>query len=172
MLFLLFTALWAQVDFLNLLIHRPVLCQAILVFSTAFDQVARVLLEQFLLWSVVRGTKANIGQMVLQGILGLRLIVGGILVGFTRPEFAPVCVARTSSQPVAIIILVLDFVIIGIFLIRLVSLGVFLDIRDSRSSSRDHSRGLILAAVGFIVWTGVGLKCWTQYCRMLIHLSR
>lgn len=158
MLFLLFTALWAQVDFLNLLILNPKLCQATLIFSTAFDQVARLLLEQFLLWSVVRGTKANAGQLALQGVLGLRLVVGAILVGFTRPQFTPVCVARTSLEPIAITVLVLDFVIIGILLIRLLSLGIFRDLRDSRSSSRDQSKGLILTVGGFILWTGVGLK--------------
>lgn len=158
MLFLLFAALWAQVDFLNLLLTKPSTCQATLIFSTAFDQLARFLLEQFLLWSVGQRTKMNAGQIILQAILGLRLIAGGMLVGFTRPDFAPLCIARTSLEPVAIIVLVFDFVIIGVLLIRSASMGMLRDMKDSRSSTRDQSRGLLLTIVGFIVWTAVGYR--------------
>jgi hypothetical protein len=156
-LFLLFAALWAQVDFINLMILKPSACQATLIFSTAFDQLARFSLEQFLLWSVGQGTKLNNGQLILQAILGVRLIAGGILVGFTRPDFAPVCVARTSLEPVAIVVLAFDFVIVGVLLVRTISLGMFRDMKDSRSSTRDQSKGLVLTIAGFTVWTGVGL---------------
>lgn len=160
MLFLLFAALWAQISFLNLLIvaKHPATCQAGLIFSAAFDQFARFLLEQFLLWSVEQGTKANAGRLILQTVLGIRLIAGGILVGFTRPDFAPVCIARTSVEPLGIVIIVLDFVLIGILLVRAVSLGMFKDMRDSRSSTRDQSKGLVLTIIGFTVWTAVGLE--------------
>ena len=61
MLFLLFAALWAQLDFLNLLlpVTSTIACQATLIFSTLFDQLARVGMEQFLLWSVGHGTKSQ-----------------------------------------------------------------------------------------------------------------
>jgi hypothetical protein len=157
-LFLLFAALWAQISFVNLLIvaEHSTICQATLIFSTAFDQLARFGVEQFLLWSVGQGSKANTGRLILQAILGIRLIAGGILVGFTRPDFAPVCIARTSVEPVAIVVITLDFIITGFLLVRSVSLGMFRDMRDSRSSTRDQSRGLILTVVGFTVWTAVG----------------
>jgi hypothetical protein len=155
-LFLLFAALWAQIDFLNMLILKPSICQATLIFSTASDQLARVSLEQFLLWSMAQRTKLSPGQMILQVIVGLRLIAGGILVGFTRPDFAPVCIARTSLEPVAIVIIAFDFLIIGVLLVRSASLGMLRDMRDSRSRTQDHSRGLILTIVGFTVWTAVG----------------
>jgi hypothetical protein len=157
-LFLLFAALWAQISFLNLLIiaSHPTICQATLIFSTAFDQFARFTLEQFLLWSVGQGTRANAGRLILQAILGIRLIAGGILVGFTRPDFAPVCIARTSVEPVGIVVIVLDFVLIGMLLVRSVSLGMFRDMKDSRSSTRGQSKGLIFTIVGFTVWTAVG----------------
>jgi hypothetical protein len=159
-LFLLFAALWAQISFINLMIvaEHPTICQATLIFSTAFDQLARFGLEQFVLWSVGQGTKANTGRLILQAILGIRLIMGGILVGFTRPDFAPVCIARTSVEPVAIVVIALDFVITGFLLVRSVSLGMFRDMRDSRSSTRDQSKGLILTITGFTVWTAVCLE--------------
>ena len=157
-LFLLFAALWAQIDFLNLLILKSSICQATLIFSTVFDQLARFLLEQFLLWSVGQGMKLNAGRLILQAILGIRLIAGGILVGFTRPDFAPVCIARTSLKPVAIVVIVLDFVIIGVLLVRSVSLDMFRDMRDSRSTTGDQSKGLVLTIAGFTVWTAVGFE--------------
>ncbi|KAG0649849.1 hypothetical protein D0Z07_3635 [Hyphodiscus hymeniophilus] len=156
-LFLLFAALWAQVDFLNLLILKPTLCQVTLVFSSAFDQLARFSLEQFLVWMLAQRTKMNAGQMILQAILGFRLIAGGTLVGFTRPDFAPVCIARTSVEPVAIVVIAFDFLIIGVLIIRSKSVGMFRDMRDPHSSTRDQSRGLMLTIIGFTVWTSTSV---------------
>ena len=158
MLFLFFAALWAQIDFLNLMIPSttPTLCQASLVFSTMFDQLARVGMEQFLLWSVGQGTKVTAERLILQMILGVRLVAGGLLVGFTRPDFAPVCVARTSLMPMSILVITLDFIIIGVLFIRALALGMFRDMREERSSTlQEQSKALILNIVGFTVWTGV-----------------
>jgi hypothetical protein len=157
-LFLLFAALWAQIDFVNLLlpVTSTTACQATLVFSTMFDQLARVVMEQFLLWSVGHGQKLTAERLVLQIILLFRLIAGILLVGFTRPDFAPVCVARTSVLPVAIVVLVLDVIIIGVLIIRALSLGMFGDLREKDSSpNQEQSRALIFSIAGFTVWTGV-----------------
>jgi hypothetical protein len=159
-LFLFFAALWAQIDFLNLIIPStaPTACQATLVFSTMSDQLARVGMEQFLLWSVGHGTKATAERLILQAILGVRLVAGGLLVGFTRPDFAPVCVARTSLMPISILVITLDFVIIGVLFIRALALGMFRDLPDKRSSTlQEQSKALTLTIVGFTVWTGVSL---------------
>jgi hypothetical protein len=160
-LFLLFAALWAQIDFFNLLlpITSTIACQATLVFSTMFDQLARVVMEQFLLWSVGHRTKLTAERLVLQVILLFRLVAGGLLVGFTRPDFAPVCVARTAVLPIAILVLVLDVVIIGVLMIRALSLGMFRDLREKDSSPKqERSRALIISIAVFTVWTGVSYK--------------
>ncbi|KAE9377091.1 hypothetical protein N431DRAFT_462884 [Stipitochalara longipes BDJ] len=159
-LFLLFAALWAQIDFVNLLlpVTSTTACQVTLVFSTIFDQLARVVMEQFLLWSVGHGTKMTAERLVLQVVLLFRLIAGGLLVGFTRPDFAPACVARTSVLPVAIVVLVLDVIIIGVLVIRALSLGMFGDLREKDSSPRqEQSRALIISIAGFTVWTGTSV---------------
>jgi hypothetical protein len=157
-LFLLFAALWAQIDFLNLLlpVTSTTACQATLVFSTMFDQLARVAMEQFLLWSVGHGTKLTAERLVMQVILLFRLVAGGLLVGFTRPDFAPTCVASTSILPLAIIVLVLDVIIIGVLIIRALSLGIFGDVRKKNASPRqEQSRAFIISIAGFTVWTAV-----------------
>jgi hypothetical protein len=155
-LFILFSALWAQIDFLDLLIPTTNngTCQVGLIFSTAFDQLARVAIEQFLLWSIGHGTKMTAVRAILQGILALRLIAGGILVGFTRPEFAPSCIAKTSVLPTAIVVLVLDIIIVGFLLVQASSLGMF---GDRRESHRAQSKALLFIIAGFAVWTAVSV---------------
>jgi hypothetical protein len=158
-LFLLFAALWAQLDFLNLLLPTTssTACQATLVFSTLFDQLARVGIEQFLLWSVGHGTKVTTERLILQVILLLRMVAGGLLVGFTRPDFAPVCVARTKVLPIAIVVLVLEAVIIGVLLVRANLLGMFGELSGKSSSTRqEQSKALIFSIVGLGFWTAVG----------------
>jgi len=158
MLFLSFAALWAQFNFFNLAI-LPIgagACQALLVFTTMFDQLARVAVEQFLMWAMGQGTKATTQQMILQGILGVRLIAGGLLVGFTRPDFAPVCSARNALLPTSIVVLTLDVIIVGVLLIRASSLGMFGEMGNQKlGTRREQSRALIFTITGFTMWAGV-----------------
>ncbi|KAL5313670.1 hypothetical protein ACEPPN_018091 [Leptodophora sp. 'Broadleaf-Isolate-01'] len=159
-LFLLFAALWAQIQFLNLLLADTMAtaCQATLIISTMFDQLARVGIEQFLLWSVGHGTKLTAERLILQGILLVRMVGGGVLVGFTRPQFAPVCVAQTSVTPLAVVVLALDALITGVLMIRAMSLGMFREMREKSSSTRqEQSKALIFSIIGFGVWTGTSV---------------
>jgi len=146
-MFLLLAALWAMIDFINLNITSSTTsCQVTLAFSTLFDQLARVGIEQFLLWSVGQRAKASTVQLVLQLGLGVRAAVGVVLVGFTRPDFAPVCVARTSALPLAILVLALDAIIITALAARTLSTSVL---------RMGENKGLILITIGFALWTGV-----------------
>ena len=79
---------------------------------------------------MVRGpwNKVTTERLILQVILFLRMVAGGLLVGFTRPDFAPVCVARTKLLPIAIVVLVLEAIIIGVLLVRAFLLGMFGDL--------------------------------------------
>ncbi|KAI9650103.1 hypothetical protein NHQ30_000116 [Ciborinia camelliae] len=151
-LFLFFSVLWAQINFLELLIPATGtgICQVGLVFTTGFDQLARVAFEQFLLWSIGHGTKIAAIRAIMQGLLAIRLIMGVVLVGFTRPQFAPTCVANTSILPVAIVVLVMDFIIVGALLVQASSLGMFGDRREDRKA---QSRALLFVVAGFMVWT-------------------
>lgn len=152
LLFLLFSVLWAQIDFLELLMPTTGtgICQAGLIFTTSFDQLARVALEQFLMWSIGHGMKITAIRAILQGLLGIRLIVGGILAGVTRPQFAPTCIATTSILPVAIVVLVMDLIIVGALLVQAGSLGMF---RDNREDRKLQNRALLLVIAGFAIWT-------------------
>lgn len=114
-------------------------------------------IEQFLLWALNQGTKVTTLQLVLQGILGIRLVIGGVVVGFTRPDFAPVCVVRTSQMPIDITVLALDTLIIGVLIIRAFSSGMFHAMRNESQTTRgEQSKAFILTIVGFVMWTAVG----------------
>ncbi|KAE8453840.1 hypothetical protein EG329_009352 [Mollisiaceae sp. DMI_Dod_QoI] len=156
-LFLLFAALWAQMDFVNLLLPATMAtgCQTTIIISTMFDQLARVGLEQFLLWSVGHGSRLTVERMMLQGVLLARLVAGGLLVGFTRPQFEPVCIAQTSVLPISIVVLALDAVIIGVLLVRAASLGMFRDMRGSAVS--EQSKALVLSIFGLGFWTAMSV---------------
>ncbi|KAF8867001.1 hypothetical protein BDZ45DRAFT_667000 [Acephala macrosclerotiorum] len=155
-LFLLFAALWAQIDFVNLLLPATMAtgCQATLIITTMFDQLARVGMEQFLLWSVGHGTRLTVERLILQGVLLARLVAGGLLVGFTRPQFEPVCVAQTSVTPIAIVVLALDAIIVGVLLVRAASLGMF---RDMGGKDGEQSKALVLSIFGFAFWTAISV---------------
>jgi hypothetical protein len=148
-LFLIFAALWALIDFINLNItFSTTSCQAALAFSTLTDQLARVCIEQFLLWSIGHGSIPTLSQLILQFALGVRLVIGAVFVGFTRPHFAPVCVARISVLPIAIVVLAFDVVIITGLTIRSMSIS---------APGRGQKKALILIIVAFALWTGVRL---------------
>jgi hypothetical protein len=169
MLFLFFSALWALTDFINMTISSsPTACQAALVFSTLSDQLARVGIEQFLLWSVGHGAKLTAERLILQAILGFRFIIGLILVGFTRPDFAPVCVAGTSVLPIAIAVIALDVIIIGMLAIRAYLIGLFKGMQPS--SQQEQGKALVLILVGFTLWTGVGFIYYYYYYFLRIEL--
>ena len=142
---------------MNLMITSSKGCQVALVFSTAADQLARVALIQFLLWSSGNSSKVTIERLILQGILVARLVVGGILVGLTRPELTPVCVARTSITPVGIVVPSLDFLFMAILIIRALS-KPSKDGTSSIVSSQEvkkRSNALVITGAGFLIWTGV-----------------
>lgn len=121
-----------------------------------FDQLARVGMEQFLLWSVGHGTRLTAERLILQVVLLARLVAGGLLVGFTRPQFEPVCLAQTSVMPIAIVVLVLDAVIVGVLLVRAMSLGMFGNMSGKDGS--EQNKALIFSIFGFGFWTAVSSR--------------
>ena len=136
-----------MIDFINLNITTSTAsCQAALAFSTSSDQLARVGIEQFLLWSVGQRNKITMVQLILQSVLGVRFIFGAVLVGFTRPDFTPVCVPHTSVLPIAVVVLALD----GIIIASLVAQALSMDL-----PRMGENKGLIPITIGFALWTGV-----------------
>jgi hypothetical protein len=88
--------------------------------------------------------------------MGTRVVAGAVFVGFTRPQFAPLCVARSDSIPVTALILALDGIIISMIAIRIVMLGLLNDFRaGAPKTKQEQSKALVYCAAGFTFWTGV-----------------
>lgn len=156
-LFLLSAALWAQIDFITTLIDPTATasCQLGVIFLTIFDQLARFSVEQHLLWVINDGMKPGALQYILQALLAARLVLGGVFVGLSKPEFNTVCVPVSSILIVAIITVIMDAVIIVGLAAKAISAGVFGKMQDGGQAS---SRGKAVVAVlaGLVIWMGVG----------------
>ncbi|KAI0175314.1 hypothetical protein BJ166DRAFT_171447 [Pestalotiopsis sp. NC0098] len=113
-LFLASSALWAQVEFLATLIDSTAssTCQAAVIISSLFDQVARVSIEQFLVWAIAKDGRKSAAGLATQVLLLARFIVGMVFVGVTKPQFNSTCVPLSSIEPVAITVIALDAVIL------------------------------------------------------------
>lgn len=94
-------------------------------------------------------------QYILQALLAARLILGGVFVGLSKPEFNTVCVPVSSVLIVAIITVIVDAVLIVGLAGLAISAGVFGKMQDGGHAS---SRGKAVVAVlaGLVIWTGVG----------------
>lgn len=113
-LFLASSALWAQVEFLSTLIdsNASSTCQAAVVISSLFDQLARVSIEQFLIWAIAKDGRKSAAGLATQVLLLARFVVGMVFVGVTKPQFNSTCVPLSSIEPVAITTIALDAVIL------------------------------------------------------------
>ncbi|CCU81626.1 hypothetical protein BGHDH14_bgh02470 [Blumeria hordei DH14] len=156
-IFFLFAALWAKLEFVDLLIPlRSVLfCQINQIFTTAFDQLAKVAFEQYLLWSLNSGSKFTAVHLLLQGSLFVRTIAGGVFLGFTRPDFRPTCLARRTTPMISIVVMGLDSLIIWVLIIR--SLVMMLRRNRGNSSFNPNMaqiRAYCFVLLGFVVWVG------------------
>ncbi|KAJ9151418.1 hypothetical protein NKR23_g3241 [Pleurostoma richardsiae] len=156
--FFLSSALWAQVDFITTLINTDATssCQIAIVFTTLFDQLARFSIEQCLLWAINGGAGASTGQMIAQGLVAARFILGGVFVGLSRPQFKPVCVPTSSVLPVAIVVVALDAVIIATLAGRAFSVGIVKSVRENGPES-GRGKAILLVIVGVAVWTGTSV---------------
>ncbi|KFY23568.1 hypothetical protein V493_05780 [Pseudogymnoascus sp. VKM F-4281 (FW-2241)] len=158
--FILSSALWAQIGFLNFLIpaRNSNLCQGTIATSTFFDQAARTLSGAFLLWTVAHVSKSSAEKYGLGSLIGARTVSGIVFVVFTRPQFAPLCVPRSAALPVSILIIGLDAIILGLVAIRIFTLGFWGSSNGIQSTSnKEHGRALALFTAGFAIWTGTSV---------------
>ncbi|KAJ3484021.1 hypothetical protein NLG97_g7158 [Lecanicillium saksenae] len=114
-IFLLSSTLWSILGFAATLINgdgNPS-CQVLIAFATGFDQLARLAFEQYLVWRI-KPQKMSSGIFVLQALIFVRFIMGGVLIGVQRPQNCPMCIAKNILVPLGIATLVTDLLIISI----------------------------------------------------------
>ncbi|ROV96606.1 hypothetical protein VPNG_09026 [Cytospora leucostoma] len=152
-IFLLSAALWAQLDFITILIG-PIgarACQIGVIFTTIFDQLARYAIEQHLLWVINAGTGAGVGQYAPQGLLAGRFILGAVYIGFSRHQMDTICAPISSISAIAIAVVAVDAAIVAILGVRAVSVGLLMMIKKgSQDSARGHA--IIAMLIGLVIW--------------------
>ncbi|KAL2197932.1 hypothetical protein P885DRAFT_59577 [Corynascus similis CBS 632.67] len=162
-LFLLSAALWAQIDFITILLDittSAMPCQIGTIFATVFDQFARFSIEQFLLWALNTGndTKIAVTQLIPQALLLARFLAGAVFIGFTRPQTDDFCVATNSALPVGILVAALDGTIIFFLLIRAYSKrGAANENQSGKGVDADQARALMAVLLGLVFWTGTSV---------------
>ncbi|CAK7226170.1 hypothetical protein SBRCBS47491_006140 [Sporothrix bragantina] len=156
--FLLSAALWAQSDFVSIAINPTATssCQIGIIFSTLFDQIARFSVEQYLVWAINKGAKSGVQQMFLQSLVLGRFVVGCIFVGFSRPQFDPVCVPMSSMLPIAIVTIAMDVVLIFAMAIMAIMSGLMSDAREGGPDA-GRSKSILLVMVAFAIWTATSI---------------
>ncbi|KAJ4131615.1 hypothetical protein NW768_005808 [Fusarium equiseti] len=154
--FLISSTLWAQIQFGSFLLNTDSTsgCQVMIVFASTFDQFARVCMQQSLIWIFSTLSLVSLTEVgVMQGFIVLRLILGGIFVGFQRPQLETVCVTMTVVLPVGITVSVTDTAFIAFLLMRVISRGADSDSQKGAITST-QSRAVALIVLGYIIWTG------------------
>ena len=155
-LFLIFATLWAQINLINFMIPFPnvTACQATVIASAFFDQAARVIIGGFLLWSIGHVSKSPAETYGLGALMGMRIVAAVVFVGFTRPQFGPLCVARSIILPPPIAVLAVDTIIVGVLVIRVFTLGLLEVIRDGQpSTKKEQSKAFVYCIGGLLIWT-------------------
>lgn len=153
-IFLCAASLWAFMHFIVMTTQTSSTCQVTLSFASAFDQLARVSFEQFLLWASFHGPKLTLTTFLPQGIIILRFILGGVFVGLQRPQLQPVCLSYTLLLPLGITVLVVDTTLLLLFLIKLNwSRSSEGSLTKDQGITRDKK--LILSTSAFGVWTAL-----------------
>ena len=154
-LFLFSAALWAQIDFIAILLdvsRSSMPCQIGIIFATVFDQLGRFSIEQYLVWAMNDGTKPTVLQMIPQFLILGRFAAGAVFAGFARPQTDTFCAATSSVFPVAVTVIILDVVIILLLTFR-----AFSSAKDQALRSTELSRrvSIKLVLLGHVIWTAV-----------------
>ncbi|KAL7932707.1 hypothetical protein V8C35DRAFT_328325 [Trichoderma chlorosporum] len=153
--FLASSALWGILDFAATLVHENSVsaCQTVISFATVFDQVARVSVEQFLLWAVNGGIKVTKLSLAMQGGLLVRFILGAIFVGVQRPQFEPVCVASNLILPIGVIVMMADIAMV----VALSTKVVLAKKSNALRPELSPANALIFITAGLGIWTGLSI---------------
>jgi hypothetical protein len=157
-IFLISASLWAQVSFSAFLIENEAAlpCQVAIAFTSSFDQLARVALEQFLLASINRGQKRSVAWIAVQTVIFLRFVLGCAFVGVQRPQFKPVCTSTTLVLPLGVSALIIDFVLGTVLFAGAIVVGLRKDMKDDDATSA-RAKGLLLTIAGLLIWTATSV---------------
>lgn len=155
-LFLLSVALWAQIDFATELIDPTATqaCQIGIIFTTAFDQLARIAIEQFSLWVIFDGVRVSAARTVAHILLFGRLALGVVFVALSKPAFDTTCVSISSNFPVALAVVAADALFIVVLAVAaFANRNVIVEREGEKQKGRPKSMSLLV--FGLVLWLAV-----------------
>ncbi|OAQ96514.1 hypothetical protein LLEC1_01771 [Akanthomyces lecanii] len=167
--FLLSSTLWSIMDFAATLISGDgnASCQVLIVFASGFDQIARLAFEQFLLGRI-KPKKASSGMFILQTLISVRFIMGGVFVAVQRPQVDPICIAKNILVPLGIATLVTDTLIVCILLALILVIKPSIQSLNLSNFSLTPARTLTLVTAGFGAWLAVSLPTPTLSVKLTV----
>lgn len=130
-------------------------CHVLIAFAAGFDQIARLAFEQFLLWRI-KPKKASSGIFVLQALIPVRFIIGGVFIAVQRPQVYPVCIAKNILVPLGIATLVTDALIVCILLALIFVIKPSIH-SSLQTASLEPAKILTFLTAGFGAWLAVSL---------------
>lgn len=160
--FLFCVSTFSITQFATLLLLEDASCGVAVRFTLFFDQAARIAALSLIIWKVCDEARARTEAVVWVSIIVLRILMAGIMVGFTGMTFMPVCFPQPMHVVVGIVHtsfdgvvwVVLGWRIIGIWML-FVEQG-----RDGSGGGKSQGYGLFLIVLGFISWTIVSWRCF------------
>ncbi|PSR81044.1 hypothetical protein BD289DRAFT_484592 [Coniella lustricola] len=156
--FLISVALWAQIEFATELIDptSTQACQVGIIFTTTFDQLARLTIEQFTLWVIFDGVRVSTARTTAHILLFARLALGVVFVALSRPAFDTTCVALSSSFPVALAVVVADGLIIAA-LATLAFINRNANVENNGEKQKGRGKSMALLIGGMAFWLGTSV---------------
>ncbi|KAI0601939.1 hypothetical protein F4775DRAFT_290977 [Biscogniauxia sp. FL1348] len=157
-LFLISSTSWAFVEFLSVLIEPTAtsICQTAVVFSSIFDQLGRVFVEQYLVWALQKNGEKSVFSILPQILVLGRLILGITFAALTRTGFNPTCVPVSQVQAVSITTIALDAAILLLLAIRSFGSGPAKGSQDDGQVT-DRSKAVNFIVIGLAIWMGTSV---------------
>ncbi|KAI1490776.1 hypothetical protein F5X96DRAFT_694161 [Biscogniauxia mediterranea] len=157
-LFLISSTSWAFVEFLSVLIEPTAItiCQTAVVFSSIFDQLGRVFVEQYLVWALQKNGEKSVLSILPQILVLGRLILGITFAALTRTGFNPTCVPVSQVQAVSITAIALDAAILFLLAIRSFGSGPAKGGQDD-GQIIDRSKAVNFIVIGLAIWMGTSV---------------
>lgn len=128
-----------------------------------------------IVWKVCDEAGARTEAVVWVTIIGLRILMGGVIVGFTGMVFMPVCFPEPIHIVLGIIHTMFDgfvWVALGWRIVQIWMLFVEQG-RRGNGGGKSQGYGLFLIVLGFVGWTIVsGLDSLRRKARGLISTRR
>lgn len=156
--FLLSAAFWSIIDFAATLTSGDAnpACQILVAIAAAFDQLARLAFEQFLLWRI-KLKKRSTALFILQVLIFVRFVMGGVLVAVQRPQAYPVCIAKNILVPLGIATLVTDALIVCILFVVIWMTRASIPPPSANNTGFAPAKIITFLTSGFAAWLAVSL---------------